>query len=516
VPSPNCQLELAYAVAAQRAARLLEPDNSASGLLPLEEAVASGRAYFVVPRCDLLVVDADLPDDPVAARQRASDFDLLIETAGRSGVQHVVVASGRAGHRHGYLLLGEGHYRQLVERWCRERGLDLRSRGIRPPGAPHRDGRHVAAPIFPHDLSQVLAVLSSAVDPGAVSRFARGLVPVQLPARVRSAMRHGHAAAGYESPSHARMALAVAIRSRSGPFSLLEMLLGDRSSPLGATFRARPYRWQQHELHRLWEKAEAWLRHRPARSRSDSQIASWAAAVAAHRWSGMAGGTDLAVAEALAVVARRAGTVSVGVALADLAVAAGISGDTARASVRRLLASGWLSVVAEATPRTSRVYKLLVPAQHAAAVPRVLPSAAADSPPVPASSGWQDLGSDLARWGALGKVTVRVARTLLAAGRCSAAELAEKLQMRPATVRYHLRKLAAHGLTERQGPSWVSMISPGAEEELAARLGVAGRRDRQRAELVDLRAHRAALLHRYRLVWIAERGGGNPAVRLAS
>ena len=87
------------------------------------------------------------------------------------------------------------------------------------------------------------------------------------------------------------------------------------------------------------------------------------------RWSGMAGGTDLAIAEVITAIGHRAGTTAIGAALNDLAVAAGVSLDTARDSMRRLIRSGWLAVLAEATPRTSRVYRMLIPAGAEAAEP---------------------------------------------------------------------------------------------------------------------------------------------------
>lgn len=506
VSSTSQQLQFARAISAQRRARLLAPDNSASDPVPLADAVASGKAYFVTPRSDLLVVDADLPDDADAAAHRAAAFDLLIEAADRCGVPHVVVASGRDGHRHGYLLVGMGRSRLMVEEWCRARGLDLRDRGVRPPGSPHRDGRHVAVPIVPHDPSQVLAVLSRPVDVDAANRLGRRLMPIELPARITSALRHGHGAAGYESPSHARMALAVAVRSRSGPRSLMEMLLGDRSSPLGQTYRTRPTRWQHQEVRRLWDKAGEWIAQRPSVGPLVLEVDRFADALAGHRWAGMAGGTDLAVAEAFLALARRVGTTSVGFALADLGVAAGVSYDTARASVRRLLAAGWLSVVAEATPRTSRVYRLRVPAEAA----RRAASAAA----LPGRTGvgpWSDLGGDLARWRGLGKVTMRLARLLSLGDVLTVEEIASHLRMRAAAVRYHLRKLARYDGAAKVGRAWMLTLTADDASALEVGLGVSGRRDRQRAQVLDMRARRATLLHGYRMAWLAGRRAGRDA-----
>lgn len=520
VSSPEQQFLLACAVSAQRRARLLTPDNTASDPLPLAEAVASRRSYFVVPRNDLLVIDADLPEDPDAAAARAAAFDQLIESAHQCGVPHVVVASGRPGHRHGYLLMGTDRSRAMVEQWCRTRGLDVRDRGVRPPGSPHRDGRRVAAAIVPSDPAAVVTVLSAPVDREAARRLGRRLLPIELPARIRAALRHGHAAAGYESPSHARMALAVAVRSRSGPRALLEMLLGDHWSPLGATFRSRNGRWQQQELRRLWDKASDWLAQRPSVGKAVHEVDLWARAIASHRWSGMSGGTDLAVAEALHALAERVGTTAVGYALADLAVAAGIGLDTARASVRRLLATGWLAVVAEATPRTSRVYRLVIPTGKAL-TPAPGPGtagagagrtggAATERLGAPSGVGaaLADLGGDLARWRALGKVTVRVARTLAETGPATVQVLAQQLQMAAASVRHHLRKLARNDLVGRVGGAWALTMTEQDVEDLEVDFGVAGRREFERNHLQEQRAQRAALLAQYRTAWLSGRRAG--------
>lgn len=505
--SSESQLDLARAVARGRRARLLNADNTAGASVRLEDAVASGQAYFVVPRPDLLVVDCDLTGDPSRSADRAAAFDLLAEAAERCGLAQVTVASGSPGHRHGYLLTGPGPSRAVIERWCRDRGLDVRDRGVRPPGSPHRDGRHVAAVISPSDPRRALAVLSGPVDTDAATRLARRLSPIELPARIRSALRNGHAAAGYDSPSHARMGLAVAIRSRGGPRRMLEELLADPSSPLGATFRARPAGWQHSELRRLWDKAGTWLHERPAERPAVREIALLRAAAAGFPWRGQAGGSDLAVLEALAAVAVRAGSLTVGAALADLGVAAGVSVDTARAAMRRLTRAGWVSLVAEATPRTARVYRLSVP-DGVSVDPQAAAALGADD------GAGADLGADVARWRGLGKLTMRVARAVRAGAGTDASALAERLGMSVPSVRYHLRKLSAAGLMRRAGRMWrhaLSAVSITAAEDA---LGVAGKREAQRQVVVALRARRASVLAGYRMVWLerlSRRRGRAPA-----
>lgn len=61
---------------------------------------------------------------------------------------------------------------------------------------------------------------------------------------------------------------------------------------------------------------------------------------------------------------------------------------------------------------------------------------AGDAPPVDPVA---DLGADVDRWGALGKVSVRVLRLVGTRGVADTAELAGFLGMRAVAVRHHLR-----------------------------------------------------------------------------
>lgn len=479
---------LARAVARADTARLLNPDNSAGPRMPLDRAIASGRAYFVSPRLELLVVDVDLPADPAAAADVLAAFDLLLQEAARAGVPHATVPSGRPGHHHGYLVTGTGPARGRLERWARERGLDVRTQGVRPPGSPHRRAS-VPAPWLPEpdEVDAVVTALTHPADVEATSRLAARLCPVTLPGRVQTAVRRGYAHAGYATASHARMALAVAVRARGGTFGLLETILRDRTSPLGVTFRDRPSSWQRAELVRLWEKAGAWIAT-GGRPDPHAHLRRVAGAAAAWSWRGTAGGSDLAVLEELIRVGRRAGVRTVGAALADLAVGAGVSVDTARAATRRLAAAGWLHVVALETATTTRTYDLRVPAGADRS------AGDADAPRV-GSIG--DLGADIARRGGMGKVTMRVARLLVERPGVSTAAVAETLAMTQGAARFHLRKLARATLAVRDGASWI--LTAGAARLRAAgeRLGVAGTRERQLAAVACARRIRAAARARF-------------------
>lgn len=468
------RLQLARAVSRGDFAHLLDEHNVAGPGVRLEGAVASGQPYFVTPRRDLLTIDMDLPDDPRRSADVMSSFDILMDAARRAGVPHVSVPSGRPGHQHGYLVVGSGTHRVRLERWCRSRGLDVRTSGIRPPGTPHRITGELAWSTSV-DVRTVTSALTSPVDEQAAGRLANQLCPVELPGRVQVAVRHGHARAGYDSPSHARMALAVAVRARGGGPGLVEAILRDPSSPLGQTFRGKGAGWQRAEVVRIWDKAGAWIAAggRPAPGEHLRRVY---AAASRWAWRGTSGGSDLAVLEELVRCGAAVPTTVVGVSLGDLAVGAGVGVDTARAALKRLAAAGWVRVSSQETARTTRTYALLVPDTA-----DLSQDPTDDLPPERDDLG--DLGADIARRGGLGKVSVRVARALRQSPGARTGDLAAALSMTGAAVRYHLRKLAGAGMAVSSGAGWLLTWGREMAADLSEAFGVAGARQRQ-ADLV--------------------------------
>lgn len=474
------RVALARAVTSSPRARLLSPDNTASAPLALERAAGSGSAYFVTPRRDLLVIDLDLPHDTTQSGDVLAAFDMLMDAAAQHGVAHLALPSGRPGHRHGYLVTGTGPGKARLERWCKDRGLDVRTYGIRPPGSPHRTGRGAAWEAG-YPLAHALAVLASDANDDATAALAGHLCPLALPGRVQVAVRHGHARAGYESASHARMALAVAVRARGGTAGLVDTILRDPASPLGVSFRAKPASWQRVEVARVWAKACAWV-DAGGRPAPELLLGDVAAAAQSWPWKGASGGSDLAVLEELVRTGAAVPTTVVGASLGAIAMGAGVSVDTARAALLRLGGAGWLRVVSQETAVTTRTYALRVPAGADLSGDRH----------VPARDEFGDLGADLARWRGLGKVSVRVARLIDRSPHLTAGELGERLSMSAPAMRYHLRKLSHAGLVSLVGAGWVVHRTAELVAGVAARLGVAGARVRQRAVWEAQRAVRAA------------------------
>jgi hypothetical protein len=371
----------------------LTADNRADGWVDLPAAVRSGRAFLVVPAPRLLCLDLDLTGlDADETTRRIDAFERLTGRLRTHAVPHMVTASGRAGHRHLYVVVGTlpTHLRAAVERRCRQDGLDVRTRGIRPPLAPHRLGYPVAL-LTPDDPTRAREVLTAAAPPVADVAAVFGVSAVGLSARMWRLLRDGHTTAGYTSASHGRMALAVAARAAGLPGSWLDKALTDPRNQLGESFRSRDDRWRAVELDRLVRKADLHLAASPPRPAPTEQLQRFRAALRAVPWRGTGGATDLAVCEALAAVADTAGTCDVRVARSTLALAAGCHELTVRRSLRRLQAAGWIRLLEAPTPTAAARWRLLVPAH----VPAEQLTTAGHAPVT--------LGIDLARHRGLGQ-----------------------------------------------------------------------------------------------------------------
>jgi DNA-binding MarR family transcriptional regulator len=344
--------------------------------------------------------------------------------------------------------------------------------------------------------------------------YAAGLLGVQpLSPRMLRMLREGHQAAGYESPSHGRMALAVALAGRGHSVQFLEQALKAPGNALGETFRRRDPRWQGRELGRLWDAALARVRGgwaQPAiTGRPDAllRVRRWHHALSFAPWQGKGGATDLAVAEAAARIAFACGGPDFTAGRMTLAVAAGVSESTAGRSLTRLTGRRWLRLIEAPTPNSAGRYRLTMPLGADRRVPDSevpelgcgpvdpttgLPAVAVHGAPE------ADLGADAARWAALGKSTMRVLRAL-ASGPATVRELADRLLLTPNAVRIQLHKLARLDAAVREEGSW--RRGPATLEEIEERFGVSGRRERQAAAHAEVRRARAEIRERWRAAY---------------
>lgn len=476
----------------------LGPANDAGTRAPIADLV--GGPFVVRPRPGMLAIDLDLEGrSPTQASHAQAAFGHLVSALRANGVAVVLVASGRPCHRHLFANLGPDQrlWSSLTD-WCRREGLDVRSNGVRPPLSAHRLGAPVSL-LLPATAQGALAALVTPAPAGALGRALRQVGATGLSPRMWRCLREGHQAAGYESPSHGRMALALFAQGAGFRPEWLAAVLDDQANALGATWRRRSARWRRRELERLWHKATAYRASHPGtlpvRSREEAleALGAWRTALGSVPWKGMSGATDLAVAEGLYAIAWARGGPVVAAALTELALAGGVSLCTARRSLRRLVAAGWAKVHEAPTPTRATTYRLMVPFGNAGCEEG------------PTGQPELCLGDDIARWGGIGKSAARALRELGDEARTTA-ELARVLHASVGSVGVLLRRLASLGLARRCRPGgWATGTATTAE--IAARLGVAGRRARDAATYAAERARRAEV----RLAWSAAVRGARRA-----
>lgn len=483
-----------------RRLRLLNEDNASVRETNLEEAVRSGETYMLTPSRGLLVLDEDHTWDVSVNVVRSAAIDKLVECAEESGLKYVVVDSGRKGHRHLYLVFGVNRASRILREdaadWARTQGLDVRDHGIRPPGSPHRLTDHAPATVI-GDASEALAALEtcgSGAPTQTPRRFVAALRGRCLSAEVLSATvsEDGTGDGRYLSTSNTRMALATGLFSMGSTRDVLDRLLNNHGLPCARTLNRLSADGRQREIDRMWGKATVWVGQRDARTR-EPQVEQWANAINRHPWKGQAGGTDHAMAQALADVAQRTKKVEIGLSKRAAALKIGVTPVTAAISLSRLVTAGWLKVIRQHTATTARVFRLCIPAdaQPAEALNEAAPAAGPEWNPA----------HDAGRWRALGKSTLRVGALVAASRRLGVATLAEWLSTSRRSALHHLGKLVRAGLVRRDDNTHEFVLTASTPSELKAQLaacaveaGTAGAGDRQRARDEQERRARAERL----------------------
>jgi DNA-binding Lrp family transcriptional regulator len=425
-------IRLARAIArASGRGLLLTQDNAGDGWVPIEAAVASGRAYAVELRRDVLALDGDQPGAGAAAAAVARALRAR-------GLEPLVVPSGQPGRWHLFCRVGSVELRRRVAEEARRRGLDVR-RCIRPPWSPHRLALPVAPPA-PGELDAAVAALGPLRAHGCLS-----------PATWRR-LRHGDPAAPSRSECDWSVALGFANAGRDVD-DLFRALMDDRNAA-GVKVRELAARRGLGEAHRY-----VGLRHRRATSYvavhpaiatptdARGEILAIRDAIASLPWPGRTGDTDRAVLEAEIDLRLELGRLQAWVSERDLAERVGMSRPTVAAARRRLQDQGLLKrIPTDRRCTQAQTWRLCHP-------PRALFGHADLQFP---SGGRQGMAKNCAwdgwrhgRVGGLGRGCWRVWQLLDAEEPVSAGELAARLGVHPATVRRRLARLAGVGLAER-------------------------------------------------------------------
>ena len=471
-PTFEERYELADAVAfsAEKPAYLLDSANKSLrggcriGIRVAIEAVEAGTAatYAVEVAGDVLALDAD------SLQQSAWLREALAPELRALGFNPVLVASGRPDHLHLFCRLDSSQrvtdFGALVFALPREQRPDWRKlkEGIRPPGAPHREGLPVAL-VSPSSWAEALDYLIDGrsvtrprtdAEPGEVLKFMLD----SLSPNCRDALEAPVAEKQYPTRSERLRAVLVGFGNAAYAADLLgrlpdltplllPLLL---SLPGGSKLTDEDPKGAEKRLRRELVRVVKFVRsYPPERQEEKTQgiIGRVFADAMAKPW-GRSSATDRAVLQAVLNLAAAAGKTELHASERVLAARAGVARATAGRSLRRLAEAGWLKKMKSRRYESAAVWAILDrPDARAVTVP--MACAVADI--------WRrggGLGPVAGRiWGALGAEAQSVAAVALAVGR-------DRLRDRP-NIRRQLARLAQLGLAQLGADGWsVGAVSP--------------------------------------------------------
>ncbi|WP_146079032.1 hypothetical protein [Pseudoclavibacter sp. RFBA6] len=338
-------------------------------------------------------LDAKTPD---AAANAERDALTIAATLTDAGLETVICASGPTGGRHVWTALRESvdadtiaTLARLLRHLCPT--LDLApltnpvTGCVRPPGAPHRAGGtsrilsgNTSALSSPRGTAQqiraVIDRLAAHITPESDARpNAPHEIPVDAHQRLylpgpRRPLPPASAAALNEDAAHGDASSTlwrVLIGAAGARWRHADVAaLVDRHAGLehlrsrrdGTTRAPRSSAAAAAILRRQWDKAVRYVANSDRRRGSDPTFDARAADVAAHvravqeradaaagRWSRGGGPADRRVLDALSILALQAVNTVLEADIRRLALLAGIGRETARTSLHRLAADGWIA-----------------------------------------------------------------------------------------------------------------------------------------------------------------------------
>ncbi|OBH58996.1 hypothetical protein A5687_21285 [Mycobacterium mantenii] len=470
-------LALALAVVKPRGgARLLDEDNKAdsAGWVSIEDAVESGRAFFVDLKGTLAAFDLDTPELVL--------YGEALENWARSeGLPVLVASSGRDGHRHLYVRFND---RTLVEDHARSLGIpkSAHRRSIRPPLSPHRKGLKTAL-LSPKTVAEALQVLGPAEQGEAHQK--------NLPRWLIDLINKGDTNNRYAGRSQMALAIASGVRRTGYDFATFRAVMANRENLGGAKYHALEDGEGNEDpekfLTRTWEKAADQLTPHEILA----EISNVRTAIQAVEWRGRTGNTDRAVMLALCELGTASGTTALTFGSRRIAVVAQVEDRTVRKALGRLVTEGWLRCEKASGIGDADTYRF---------GPK-LDKMTALNPSPPISIGARCGNNDRSdgdrvllhpvfrNRSGLGKNTGRTWSILASLGRpATAKEVAEAGAGERRTVDRHLRLLEKHGLATKSGIRWTASGDDRKLDELAVDLGAiqrsglqADRYDRNRA-----------------------------------
>jgi DNA-binding MarR family transcriptional regulator len=428
-------------------ARRIDADNKSPGTCTLAKALASGGAFAVRVRADIVAVDFD-------ADTAHKDARTFVGYVRAHGLDPVVLASGTPGRNHVFTRVTDENMRRLVVKEARRVHGDVRQANnlIRPPCSPHRHGgrSELLDPLDPLDAADLL------------------LGPLDnVPARYHRLLRFGDVGKEFRSRSECDQAIiAAAVLAGWTTKQLLDAFLNPRN--IGGE------RVQELD-HQRRRGAEGYL-DICVRKVAKVQLARIQSALDATPWPGQAGGTDRAVLQALVNIATTACTVTPDASYRRLADTAGVRRQTVERALARLITKGWLVVDRPGRGREGTRWRF-GPASRGGATYAVRGQGGCVNVTQPRDI----LGHDAFRYQGLGK-GVQQTLALLWRGPATVAALMAATGYRRGTIWRHLKVLQNEGLIARDEKNRYRALEDVDFDALAVQLDVVGIGERQRVK----------------------------------
>lgn len=453
----------AVAAPGDRASFIAADNGSFKEFAEIRVAARSGRPFMVRCRKGTLPGDAD-------SEETGRLVEGAIAAMERDGLQPVIIASGRPGHRHLFVRIDDPALYERWERWASENKIDTRKgvRWIRPPLSPHRLGLEVRL-IYPATVEEALARL----EPRRGTPKSTTAIPT-VPGRTARLLKHGMSAepGRYKSRSELIMAIVQGLVNKGSSFA--EIVSELRKPTNAGAEKVQQMTERKADEYLLVCYRKALQRQRPAfHDATDAlrAIDEIEAGVKPCAFPGRCGPAEFAVMRACIEIARLRKSPTFGASVREVAERAKIHRATVQRALERLVtagrllrAAGWSSKKAtsanEWTLRNLDGRKLV---RQSSFMP----------PHEGLTVSVTSAGHDVFRnRGGLGKATELVWRLCDRRVGRTTTEIAAERGITSRAVRFHLRKLRNYRLTalDRNG-RWRQTDRD--LDELARELGVA-------------------------------------------
>lgn len=533
LPSPSCYPEptleqrrrLCAAVSDVRRAIVISEDNTAAGWAAVEDSLTHDRCFAVVPRRDIVALDADSPG-------AVATLDHIVAVLRLRHVEAVLLASGGPDRRHLFARVTDPQLREQVCELATRGGVDVRGQSpIRPPGTRHRSG---AAPqlLSPASWDEAIAVL----QPHDAPPILLGNINPRLATLIRDGDVDGRYRKADGTTDGSALVLTIcnlAVAEGLSRDQVWSWLSDSRHRGGVALQKRRQERRGRRDaswwFDLLWRRAHdnnvrrAPRQNDPGRLEAIVDVGRILELFDAQPHPGQTGSSDVAVFHALVHLAITSGSLCTPASVRELALRSGKAVATVRGSLGRLRAAGWCSPVMIAHLDRATVWQVTYPAdlnsdtaarsagtangttaaisvtsnRHSTVPTAAVTARNTSTGPSRGRGGRRSElslrvgpGHDAFAHGALGTGAWRVLAALDSDETCTARDLAERTGFHPGSVRRHLVRLDAAGLVSHDDDGgWRRRHDAAAEKEqrqilnhVAVTAGTSGRHARRRAQ----------------------------------